>query len=46
MRVSFSGDTTFKDVVFSGDVRFVDCTLDGVGYVPEEWDPRPEDVFD
>ena len=46
IRVSFSGDTSFKDVVFSGDVRFVDCTLDGVDYAPEEWDPRPEDVFD
>lgn len=46
LRVSFSGDTSFKDVEFNGNVRFVDCTLDGADYTPEEWDPRPNDIFD
>jgi uncharacterized protein YjbI with pentapeptide repeats len=47
INVEFSGNTDFKGVTFSEDVRFTGCTLDGVAYAPEEWNPRPDyDDFD
>ncbi|MET9001253.1 pentapeptide repeat-containing protein [Amycolatopsis sp. NPDC004169] len=42
INVQFGGDTDFKEVTFSEDVRFVGCTLDGLPYAPPEWEPRSE----